>query len=211
MKTTNYRFNFEQIHHCLMRYYKSRDEKDFTMFVKTGVRQFIVLIARKTLREFKRELVKDLDQEVANMVLLKLMKPRKKPITNIKSYLYTAAINTSYNLIKKYNLYEYENRLSFDHKEYKIESPEYTLNPLEKMNINYERLLQYFTQQMQPTLMKPWQAYVFMEHIKGYSCKEIAQHVPGRKFKTIKSDLRDARMVLRTNGISKETILKVLE
>lgn len=211
MRGIRYNVDFEQTQEYLMRYYKNRDEKDFNRFVKSGARQFIVLIARKKLRGFKKEIIKDLEQEVANVVLLRLRKPRKEPIINMKSYLYAAAVNASYDIIKKYRLYENESLISFEDKAYQIESPEYIFNRVEAMKIHYEKLWHYFTRQMEPELMKPYQAYVFIESIKGYTCKEIAQNMPDRKFETIKSDLRDARRVLRANCVSKEKILDVLQ
>ena len=211
MANVSYNIDFEEAHRCLMRYYESRNPKDFSAFVRSGARRFIVLIAKKKFREFKREIVKDLEQEAANVVLLRLMKPRKELINSMKSYLYTSAINASYDIIKKYKLYENENMVSFEEKEYKIESPKYTIDQTEAMKISYEKLLHYFTQQMEPILMKPPQAYVFIEFIKGYSCKEIAQNMPDRKLETIKSDLRDARRILRANCVSREKIIEILE
>lgn len=211
MGGTRHNFDFKEAYKCLMRYYESGNAKDYNMFVRNGPRQFIVLIAKKKFRGFRKEIVKDLEQEAANVVLLRLIKPREEPIINMKSYLYTAAINASYDIIRKYKLYEDENLISFEDREYQIESPEYILNRSETLKISCDRLLHYFTQQMGPELMKPYQAYVFVEFIKGYSCKEIAQNMPDRKLETIKSDLRDARRVLRANRVSKEKILEVLE
>ncbi len=210
MNETGYNFDSEKAHKCLTRYYESGNTKDFNVFVQSGARRFIECITRKRLRRFKKEIVEDLEKEAANMVLFRLMKSREKPIKNMKSYLYAAATNVSSDLIKKYKLYENQNMISFKEREYQIESPEYTVNQEGVMKAIYEKLLHYFTEKMKPKVMKPHQAYVLLEAAKGYSCKEIAKNMPERKLETIKSDLRDARRILRENHISKEDILEIL-
>ena len=210
MTELRHNVDFEELHTYLMRYYQHKDEKDFNLFVRKGARRFILLIAKNKLRSFKGELVKDLVQEAANNVLLRLLRPRKEPILSMKSYLYTAAINASYDIIRKYKLYDNECLIPFEDREYQVKSPAYILNRAETMKKACEKLSHYFTQHMKPELMKPYQAYVFIEFIKGYRCKEIAQRMPDRKLETIKSDLRDARRVIKANGISKEKILEVL-
>lgn len=211
MDNIHCKFNFGKAHKCLLQYYESKDIRHFSGFVGNGARRFIILIAKKKFKEFKKEIVRDLEQEVANIVLLRLMKPRKEPIISMKSYLYTAAINASYDIIKKYRLYEHEMQTSLGDREYQIESPEDIVDEIQTMEISCERLLYYFTQLMEPKLMSSHQACVFIEFLKGYSCKEIAQNMPDRKLETIKSDLRDARRILKTNCIRREDILKVLE
>lgn len=211
MNAKQYEFDLEHAYRYLLRYYDYGDERDFSMFVRHGVRQFIVRVVGKKFRDFKKEVAEDMEQEVANVVLLRLMKPRKVPIINMKSYLYTAALNASRDVIKKYKLYENAQLLSFEDRAYQIESPNYVLNQVEVMETGYAKLLHYFTRRMKPERMRPCQAYVFIAAIQGYTCREIAETMPERKFETVKSDLRDARRIFRKNGISRARILKVLD
>ena len=107
-----YNFDFGAMYTHLKCYSESGNIKDFRMFIKSGAMRFVLLIAKNKFKRFKKKLAKKLEQQVINVVLDRLMRLRKTSITNIKNYLYMATINASYNIIKKYRLYEDENLAS---------------------------------------------------------------------------------------------------